>query len=431
MRPLRASISARSCGVDTMTAPASGTRCAMVSCASPVPGGMSTIRMSSGAPLHVAHELLQRAHHHRAAPDGRRVGAARGIRSTCTSRRTFRSARSSCRPPISGARRCRAAKAATGRRCRRRVCRRGAPGLRERERDVDGGRRFSDAALARRDGDDGAHLGQQRGAATWRRLRLPGRRRSLRCQHGRDRSDPGQPATACSAALRSGSDARPRSGFDFDHELHIAVADRHARHHPAVTMSLPALGIHDVGERRQHVTVRNVGHGRFAPPAKVSYKAPANNAKARQHAGEAARRRRRSLGRRRRRWPWSMGSWSWRAARTRFRRHSPQGPGAVPALLPGGVGGSRGILLLVLAAIALVDRLGLVLPRAAGRAGRGAAVRRMGTHHRHRAARQVAAADRDRIHSAGHAHQPHRDRACAPGASSARGTRCAMCPRKA
>ncbi len=36
-----------SCGVETMTAPASGTCCAMVSWASPVPGGMSTTRMSS------------------------------------------------------------------------------------------------------------------------------------------------------------------------------------------------------------------------------------------------------------------------------------------------------------------------------------------------------------------------------------------------
>ena len=47
--PRRASISARSCGVETITAPASGTCCAMVSCASPVPGGMSTT-MTSSAP---------------------------------------------------------------------------------------------------------------------------------------------------------------------------------------------------------------------------------------------------------------------------------------------------------------------------------------------------------------------------------------------
>ena len=45
--PRRASISARSCGVETITAPLSGTCCAMVSCASPVPGGMSTTMTSS------------------------------------------------------------------------------------------------------------------------------------------------------------------------------------------------------------------------------------------------------------------------------------------------------------------------------------------------------------------------------------------------
>ena len=44
---LRASSSAMSCGVETITAPASGTRCAMVSWASPVPGGRSTTRTSS------------------------------------------------------------------------------------------------------------------------------------------------------------------------------------------------------------------------------------------------------------------------------------------------------------------------------------------------------------------------------------------------
>ena len=45
--PRRASISATSCGVETITAPASGTRWLMVSWASPVPGGMSTTMMSS------------------------------------------------------------------------------------------------------------------------------------------------------------------------------------------------------------------------------------------------------------------------------------------------------------------------------------------------------------------------------------------------
>ena len=71
--PRRASISARSCGVETITAPASGTAWAMVSCASPVPGGMSTTSTSSVAPLHLAQHLLQRRHHHRPAPDHRRL----------------------------------------------------------------------------------------------------------------------------------------------------------------------------------------------------------------------------------------------------------------------------------------------------------------------------------------------------------------------
>src|SRR5258708_4548786 len=48
--PFLASIRAISCGVDTITAPFSGTRWAMVSWASPVPGGMSSTSTSSGAP---------------------------------------------------------------------------------------------------------------------------------------------------------------------------------------------------------------------------------------------------------------------------------------------------------------------------------------------------------------------------------------------
>ena len=44
--PRRASASATSCGVDTIRAPSSFSFCAMVSCASPVPGGMSRIMIS-------------------------------------------------------------------------------------------------------------------------------------------------------------------------------------------------------------------------------------------------------------------------------------------------------------------------------------------------------------------------------------------------
>ena len=72
-QPRRASISDRSCGVETMTAPFSGTFCASVSCASPVPGGMSTTSTSSVPQTHVAQHLGDRRHHHRPAPDHRGV----------------------------------------------------------------------------------------------------------------------------------------------------------------------------------------------------------------------------------------------------------------------------------------------------------------------------------------------------------------------
>ena len=45
--PLRASSSATSCGVDTITAPSTTAFCASVICTSPVPGGRSTISTSS------------------------------------------------------------------------------------------------------------------------------------------------------------------------------------------------------------------------------------------------------------------------------------------------------------------------------------------------------------------------------------------------
>src|SRR5450755_3683826 len=67
-RPLRASMSATSCGVVTMTAPESATFRVRVSCASPVPGGKSTRRKSC-----VTQERLDGLEDHRPAPDHRRV----------------------------------------------------------------------------------------------------------------------------------------------------------------------------------------------------------------------------------------------------------------------------------------------------------------------------------------------------------------------
>ncbi len=70
--PLRASISAKSCGVETMTAPASGTLCEIVSWMSPVPGGMSMTRTSRSpatGPIGFAQHLAQSRDDHRSAPD--------------------------------------------------------------------------------------------------------------------------------------------------------------------------------------------------------------------------------------------------------------------------------------------------------------------------------------------------------------------------
>ena len=71
--PLRASISATSCGVVTMTAPERWIFCVSVSCASPVPGRQVDDEEVELAPGDVPEELLDRLHHHRPAPDDRLV----------------------------------------------------------------------------------------------------------------------------------------------------------------------------------------------------------------------------------------------------------------------------------------------------------------------------------------------------------------------
>jgi hypothetical protein len=69
LRPLRASSSAMSWGVVTMTAPLTGTRCASVSWMSPVPGRHVDHQVIELAPVGVAQQLRQRLGHHRPAPD--------------------------------------------------------------------------------------------------------------------------------------------------------------------------------------------------------------------------------------------------------------------------------------------------------------------------------------------------------------------------
>ena len=72
--PLRASKRATSWGVVTITAPATGTFWITESWASPVPGRHVENQEVQSAPVDVAEHLFDRLHHHRTAPDDRRVG---------------------------------------------------------------------------------------------------------------------------------------------------------------------------------------------------------------------------------------------------------------------------------------------------------------------------------------------------------------------
>jgi hypothetical protein len=73
-RPLRASSSAMSCGVVTITAPVSGTRWLSVSC--DVAGARRHVdqQVVQVAPVGLAQQLVQRLRGHRAAPDHGLVG---------------------------------------------------------------------------------------------------------------------------------------------------------------------------------------------------------------------------------------------------------------------------------------------------------------------------------------------------------------------
>ena len=167
LRPLRASISAMSCGVVTITAPVTGTFCASVSWMSPVPGGMSTIRKSTSRQLRVLEQLLERLRDHRPAPDHRRVGVDHEA-----DRHRLHAVRLQ-RLERLAVRRLGPAGDAEHRRLRRTVDvrvehahRRAFRG--ERERQVDGGRRLAHAALAARHRDDVLHARHELHAALHR-----------------------------------------------------------------------------------------------------------------------------------------------------------------------------------------------------------------------------------------------------------------------
>ena len=150
-----ASISARSCGVETITAPAGLCFCSMVSCTSPVPGGRSTSSISV-SPQCGVDQLAERA----AAIGPRQAIALPGF--DHVPHRQHRHAVSGSAPgSASRPRALRALRPSVA----SSVGWRGAvdvgidqpdlaPGARQRDREVGGQRRLADPALARSDRDD-------------------------------------------------------------------------------------------------------------------------------------------------------------------------------------------------------------------------------------------------------------------------------------
>ena len=221
--PLRASISARSCGVETITAPASGTCCAMVSCASPVPGGMSTTSTSSSPQATSRSIWVERRDHHRPAPDHRRLlldEEADGHHLQAVALERHQDAAADRLGPSLQAEEPRQRRAVD-------VGVEDADLEADRlqpQREVDRRRRLADAALAGGDGDDRADAGDARlaaaaprasgdpwagGAGRGRGGRAPGRRSAVSATSAS--RDAGQVAQDLLRGLRATAPARARA----------------------------------------------------------------------------------------------------------------------------------------------------------------------------------------------------------------------------
>ena len=195
--PLRASSSAMSCGVVTMTAPLTGTRCDKVSWCRPCPAACR--RSGNRArPSACLQQLHQRLRHHRAAPDHRLLCVDQeadrhhfhAVRLERIDALADRGVVGRSPPAPSSA-------AGSGRRCPHRAGRPRRPVERQREREVGGRRRLAHAALAGRDGDDVADARQRLQLALARRARRPASSTSTRASTARDAD-----AARCSSAAR-------------------------------------------------------------------------------------------------------------------------------------------------------------------------------------------------------------------------------------
>ena len=267
-RPLRASTSAMSCGVDTITAPAQ--RHALRQRQLRIAGARRHVdhQHVELAPLHVAQHLFERARHHGAAPDHRRVlvddVADRHGLETVTLDRLQRLAvdRFGLLLDVEHARHRGAVDVG--------IEQAGADAVGGKaERQVHRGGRLADAALARGDGDDVLHarhvdaaaaaggLGRRSAVAVAMRVR---RRRSRRCgalggHDGRRRQHARHGAHGLFAGLAQRLQGGAAGGVDIEGDGDMAAADGDAAHH--------ALRHDALCRRRIDDGVENLADGRF------------------------------------------------------------------------------------------------------------------------------------------------------------------------
>ena len=312
--------------------------------------------------------------------------------------------------------------------------------------------RLADAALARGDGDD-ALARREPAARRLRRLRragcgcperagwaaagAPPRRRALGGQHGGARTGrPDSASTAVSAARAAARARAPRAGSTSSAKPTWPPLTTMPETMPSVDHVAPRRGC-GTGERVQHRLGRHLGHGPSRRSGSLMLLIPSCRGRYRQaaslhaRAGGAPRQRpagtaalptverirhavesagRRALGRRRP-GPGAAVRAAAAAAAARSRGAAAPEPGRVESLLPGGgAGGSRRRL----ACIAVIGRRALarlrLLPGAARRAGRGAALRQVRPHDQPGLNYHLPCADRGGVHAEGHPRQPRRDR---------------------
>ena len=231
------------------------------------------------APIDVPHHLLQRLHHHRSTPDHGgilgnqkadghaldpviRHGAQRAFAHHLGLAAEIEHARN--RRPVDVAVEQTDSDILGG----------------HRGRDVDGGGRLADSALAGCDGDDALHPWQELIGLRRPRLGLPAvgvtvavamrmtvalslrlaARWSLGGQHGRHRKHAGEPLHRSLARLSQRLLRRALVRIDLQREAHVAVSHNDSADEAARDHVLSAVRVQDVSERRQNLILGDRRH---------------------------------------------------------------------------------------------------------------------------------------------------------------------------